>query len=387
MTNWTEVNVYTGRPVDEDAPTNFAGAGSGVDMNPTGMRKKKKKLVDARTKSYKSHRAKLETARVKREAKRNSVKEEVELDEALSPQDKKVVDTFYKNAGYDYQMVGKILKVSDNGNTLEKTGIGAQTIAKVIPKSGGKFKIVAKMDGKSTQEIVRYIKKSFPKDVLESVEEETLDEAMDKKTAIEILKIKKKEDFFGRDGAKIYMSPDERDALKKKVGRLGRDVPGPSKGVSTMIIINNALGKDGTDGNRGDYDTEGKKMISYKKGGKSIGTPRTIGDAMKLAGIREEVERKTFSQKVKESISEFGVESLLAEDNVDVLRSIVKRKSAKPIKFKDGTMTIDMQTANMMLTVLDKVKPDNQRKLAKMMNGKKSEFMKVHGFVMKALGK
>ena len=74
MTNWTEVNVYTGRPVDEDAPTNFAGTGSGVDMNPTGMRKKKK-LIDARSKSYKTHRAKLETARVKREAKRNSVKE------------------------------------------------------------------------------------------------------------------------------------------------------------------------------------------------------------------------------------------------------------------------------------------------------------------------
>jgi hypothetical protein len=292
MTKWREVSAYSGQPVEEDAPTNFAGAGSGVDMNPTGMKKKKKKLIDARSKSYKTHRAKLETARAKREAKRNGVQEEVELDEA-----------------------------------------------------------------------------------------------MDKKTAIEILKLKKKEDFFGRDGAKIYMSPDERDALKKKVGRLGRDVPGPSKGVSTMIIINNALGKDGTDGNRGDYDTEGKKMISYKKGGKSIGTPRTIGDAMKLVGIREEVERKTFSQKVKESISEFGVESLLAEDNVDVLRSIVKRKSAKPIKFKDGTMTIDMQTANMMLTVLDKVKPDNQRKLAKMMNGKKSEFMKVHGFVMKALGK
>jgi hypothetical protein len=102
---------------------------------------------------------------------------------------------------------------------------------------------------------------------------------------------------------------------------------------------------------------------------------------------KEEVERKTFSQKVIESISEFGVESLLAEDNVDVLRSIVKRKSAKPIKFKDGSMTIDMQTANMMLTVLDKVKPANQKKLTAMMNGKKSEFMKVHGFVMKALGK
>jgi len=292
MTKWTEVSVYTGRPVDEDAPTNFGGAGSGVDMNPTGMRKKKKKLIDARSKSYKTHRAKLETARAKREAKRNGVKEEVELDEA-----------------------------------------------------------------------------------------------MDKKTAIEILKLKKKEDFFSRDGAMIYMSPDERDALKKKVGRLGRDVPGPSKGVSTMIIINTALGKDGTDGNRGDYDTEGKKMINMRKGGKSIGTPRTIGDAMKLAGIREEVERKTFSQKVKESVSEFGVESLLAEDNVDVLKSIVKSKSMKPIKLRDGTMKVDLYTASAIVKVLDKINPANKAKLTKMLNGKKSDFMRASEGIMKMIGK
>ena len=294
MTKWTEVNAYTGRPVDEDAPTNFGGAGSGVDMNPTGMKKKKKKLIDARSKSYKTHRAKLETARAKREAKRNGVQEEVELDEA-----------------------------------------------------------------------------------------------MDKKTAIEILKLKKKEDFFSRDGAMIYMSPDERDALKKKVGRLGRDVPGPSKGVSTMIIINTALGKDGTDGNRGDYDTEGKKIFDIRKGlgGKSIGTPRTIGDAMKLVGIREEVERKTFSQKVKESISEFGVESLLAEDNVDVLKSIVKNKAMKPIKLRDGTMKVDLYTASAIVKVLDKINPANKAKLTKMLNGKKSDFMRASEGIMKMIGK
>ena len=68
MAKWTEVNAYTGHPVEEDAPTNFAGAGSGVDMNPTGMKKKKRKLIDARSKSYKEHRAKLEAARSKREA-------------------------------------------------------------------------------------------------------------------------------------------------------------------------------------------------------------------------------------------------------------------------------------------------------------------------------
>jgi len=79
MTKWKEVSAYTGEAVEEDAPTNFAGQGSGVDFNPTGMKKKKKKsLLDARTKSYKQHQAKLETARQKRlESKKSKFIEKV----------------------------------------------------------------------------------------------------------------------------------------------------------------------------------------------------------------------------------------------------------------------------------------------------------------------
>ena len=167
MTKWTEVSVYTGRPVDEDAPTNFGGAGSGVDMNPTGMKKKKKKLIDARSKSYKTHRAKLEAARAKREAAKQA----------------------------------------------------------------------------------------------------------------------------------------------------------------------------------------------------------------------------KFSEKVKESVSEFNVESLLAEDNVDVLKSIVKSKSMKPIKLKDGTMKVDLYTASAIVQVLDKINPANKSKLTKMLNGKKSDFMRASEGIMKMIGK
>ena len=167
MAKWTEVNAYTGRPVDEDAPTNFAGAGSGVDMNPTGMRKKKKKLIDARSKSYKTHRAKLEAARAKREAAKQA----------------------------------------------------------------------------------------------------------------------------------------------------------------------------------------------------------------------------KFSEKVKESATEFNVESLLAEDNVDVLKSIVKSKSMKPIKLKDGTMKVDLYTASAIVQVLDKINPANKSKLTKMLNGKKSDFMRASEGIMKMIGK
>ena len=114
------------------------------------------------------------------------------LNEALSPQDKKVVDAFYYT---DKPMTGKIL--STDGKTLEKTGMGAQTIAKVIPQSGGKFKVVAKMDGKSTQEIVRYIKKTFPKKLVTYEEVELKEGKMSQlhlyikqgKTAKEIAKL------------------------------------------------------------------------------------------------------------------------------------------------------------------------------------------------------
>ena len=167
MAKWTEVNAYTGRPVDEDAPTNFAGAGSGVDMNPTGMKRKKRKLIDARSKSYKEHRAKLEAARAKREAAKQA----------------------------------------------------------------------------------------------------------------------------------------------------------------------------------------------------------------------------KFSEKVKESTTDFNVESLLAEDNVDVLKSIVKSKSAKPMKFKDGTMKVDLFTASAMVQVLDKVNPANKKKLTNMINGKKGQFTAAANAIMKMVGK
>ena len=302
MTNWTEVNVYTGCPVDEDAPTNFAGAGSGVDMNPTGMRKKKKKLIDARSKSYKTHRAKLETARVKREAKRNSVKEEVELDEY-----KKAEIKF--NKGSIKTALPKVLKHINliNKKMKVKIKVTQNMSDDSLTLDGGKYDI--------NREVADII------------------------------------NFIGGKNAKVVESVNEADDYKPHM----MYDPKTGKGYKANTMDDHLRMK------KMGYDHEAPK--------------------------KEEVERKTFSQKVIESISEFGVESLLAEDNVDVLRSIVKRKSAKPIKFKDGSMTIDMQTANMMLTVLDKVKPANQKKLAKMMNGKKSEFMKVHGFVMKALGK
>ena len=72
MPKWTEVNVYSGKPVEEDAPTNSAGAGhvDGIGVGPKGepgiRPKKKKRMLDARTKEYKQHAEKLALRREKR---------------------------------------------------------------------------------------------------------------------------------------------------------------------------------------------------------------------------------------------------------------------------------------------------------------------------------
>mgnify|MGYP003634953765 FL=1 len=123
-------------------------------------------------------------------ATKQAMSEEVELEEALNPKDKKVVDAFYDGKSMD----GKML--STDGKTLEKTGMGGQTIAS---KSGNKFKIVAKMDSKSTQDVVKYIEKSFPKNVIEEVD---LDEALPPHLA----------KYIGKDG-------DFTPEVKKRLGK------------------------------------------------------------------------------------------------------------------------------------------------------------------------
>ena len=84
-----EVNPYTGQPIDEDMPTNAAGRGAvaGIGVGPDGepgydpkKKKRKRTLIDARSKSYRQHRARLEKARAKREEKKSKLAQKVAED-------------------------------------------------------------------------------------------------------------------------------------------------------------------------------------------------------------------------------------------------------------------------------------------------------------------
>ena len=99
---------------------------------------------------------------------------------------------------------------------------------------------------------------------------------------------------------------------------------------------------------------------------------------------RNEQKKSKFIEKVKESINDFERESFLIEDNVDVLRSIVKNKQNKSVKFQDGKKAkVDLFTASALIQVIDKVNPDNKAKLTKMVNGTLKSFLQAQSAVMK----
>ena len=103
----------------------------------------------------------------------------------------------------------------------------------------------------------------------------------------------------------------------------------------------------------------------------------------KSAKVIEDVQPKTFSQKVQEQIGGFAREPFLAENNMDVIKSIVKSKGAKDIKMKDGKLKMDAFTASAIAQVYDKVNPANKKKMEALANGKKADLMKLQALAMK----
>ena len=129
----------------------------------------------------------------------------------------------------------------------------------------------------------------------------------------------------------------------------------------------------------------GKKLIID---GGDYDITREVADINNFIGYKdakvvENVQPKTFSQKVMEQIGGFDREIYLAENNIDVIKSVVKSKGAKNIKMKDGSLKMDMFTASAIMNVYNKVNPTNKKKMEDLANGKKSDLMKLQSLAMK----
>ena len=129
----------------------------------------------------------------------------------------------------------------------------------------------------------------------------------------------------------------------------------------------------------------GKKLIID---GGDYDITREVKDIRNFIGFKdakvvEDVQPKTFSQKVQEQIGGFAREAFLAENNMDVIKSIVKSKQAKDIKMKDGKLKMDMFSASAIAQVYDKVNPTNKKKMEDLANGRKADLMKLQALAMK----
>ena len=103
----------------------------------------------------------------------------------------------------------------------------------------------------------------------------------------------------------------------------------------------------------------------------------------KSAKVVEDVQPKTFSQKVQEQIGGFEREIYLAENNIDVIKSVVKSKGAKNLKMKDGKMMVDLFSASAIMNVYNKVNPNNKKKMEKLANGTRADLGKLQRLAMK----
>ena len=115
-------------------------------------------------------------------------------------------------------------------------------------------------------------------------------------------------------------------------------------------------------------DLERKKKKTPGGGFAKMKIKKMIAD---LKGMKEDVE-----------LDEVNISDYV----VNTLRDIKRSKSARNLKLKGCSVKVDMNTANMMLQVLDKINPMNKKKIMDILDkGTKNDFMKVHGAVMKAI--
>lgn len=134
----------------------------------------------------------------------------------------------------------------------------------------------------------------------------------------------------------------------------------------------------------GTGDDNSVVVVKKKKKNMYDGRTRDAKSFIKrMEALRAKRESK-LAKKVQENIDNFGTEYLLAEDNVAILKNIVKNKQNNKIKMKDGTMRIDLFTASALTQALDQVKPDTKKKMMDIINkGGKSQLMKLVSVVMK----
>ena len=219
-------------------------------------------------------------------------------------------------------------------------------------------------------------------------------------SSVVVMKKKKKTFLDARTKAykehqkRLEAARQRREERKKNASKINEEQIDEMKKVE--ITLNNP--NDAKKVKKDVIDLTNKKRkvnITMKQMGKKLiidggdyDITREVKDIRNFIGYKdakvvEDIQPKTFSQKVQEQIGGFAREPFLAENNMDVIKSIVKNKGAKDIKMKDGKLKMDAFTASAIAQVYDKVNPTNKKKMEDLANGRKADLMKLQALAMK----
>ena len=219
-----------------------------------------------------------------------------------------------------------------------------------------------------------------------------------KKQAQMILDLKKDELEKMRFLAMLDIDKDEVKQLAKKDPSIMKAIGRQGGSFRTSLVrkraneevkedapTNFAGAGSGVDFNPTGLSTKKKKELDAR-------TKEYKIHARKLMAQREKRKLKaqknlcgSFRKNVKENTDNFAREKFIQEDNVAILRKIVKDKRNMPVKLKDGQMKVDLYTASAFVQTLDKIKkPDTKKKLEFIINkGNKAQFLRTVDVIFK----
>ena len=230
-----------------------------------------------------------------------------------------------------------------------------------------------------------------------------------KKQAQMILDLKKDELKKMRFLAMLDIDKDEVKRLAKKDPSIMKAIGRQGGSFRTSLVRKRAMGEDaptvstgpaiagtGDDSSVVVVRKKKKKKKGILMGDKPLSRLDGRTKVYKLHAQRLQAQRERrqklkdsrsnkFTKGLKEKFNDFSREEFIVEDNVAILRKIVKDKRNMPIKLKDGQMKVDLYTASAFVQTLDKIKkPDTKKKLEFIINkGNKAQFLRTVDVIFK----
>jgi len=171
-------------------------------------------------------------------------------------------------------------------------------------------------------------------------------------------------------------TPAQLRALRKQMGIKAWDEDAPTNSNAAGGVDMNPTGlsmkkKRELDARTKEYKIHARKLMAQRE-------KRKLKAQKSICG--------SFRKNVKENTDNFSREEFIIEDNVAILRKIVKDKRNMPIKLKDGQMKVDLYTASAFVQTLDtkNMKPDTKKKLEFIINkGNKAQFLRTVDVIFK----